>query len=44
MILPAALANSLAVKRENLSIKNFTETTASSTLLVGMLKEKDVEF
>lgn len=44
MILTAALANFLAVKRENLSIKNLIETTASSTLLGGMLKEKDVKF
>lgn len=44
MILPAALANFLAVKRENLSIKNLIETTASLTLLGGMLEEKGVEF
>lgn len=44
MILTAALANFLAVKRENLSIKNLIETTASLTLLGGMLEEKGVEF
>lgn len=41
MILTAALTNFLAVKRENLSIKNLIETTASLTLLGG---KKDVEF